>query len=78
MSLLRKEKLVGVVTSLPTFCDDDYNLLLGRPGVSGDGGSLLDTSPKELRGPPSGRKPGTALRPSLRRCQVNVGRAILR
>ena len=30
MSLSRKEKLVGVVTSLPTFCDDDYNLLLDR------------------------------------------------
>jgi len=30
MSLSHKEKLVGVVTSLPTFCDDDYNLLLDR------------------------------------------------
>ena len=30
MSLSRKEKLVGVVTSLPTFCDDNYNLLLDR------------------------------------------------
>jgi len=30
MSMSRKEKLVGVVTSLPTFCDDDYNLLLDR------------------------------------------------
>ena len=30
MSMSRKEKLVGVVTSLPTFCDDDYKLLLDR------------------------------------------------
>ena len=26
----RREKLVGVVMSLPTFCDDEYNLLLDR------------------------------------------------
>ena len=26
----RKDRLVGVVLSMPTFCDDDYNLLLDR------------------------------------------------
>lgn len=30
MTKSRQEKLVGVVVSLPTFCDDEYNLLLGR------------------------------------------------
>jgi 4-hydroxy-tetrahydrodipicolinate synthase len=30
MAKTRKEKLVGVVASLPSFCDDDYNLLLDR------------------------------------------------
>ena len=30
MAKIRKEKLVGVVASLPSFCDDDYNLLLDR------------------------------------------------
>ena len=30
MSRSSQEKLVGVVTSLPTFCDDHYNLLLDR------------------------------------------------
>ena len=30
MSKSRKEKLVGVVVSLPSFCDDEYNLLLDR------------------------------------------------
>ncbi len=30
MTQSRKDKLVGAVVSLPTFCDDDYNLLLDR------------------------------------------------
>jgi 4-hydroxy-tetrahydrodipicolinate synthase len=30
MTTSRKEKLVGVVVSLPSFCDDDYNLLVDR------------------------------------------------
>jgi 4-hydroxy-tetrahydrodipicolinate synthase len=30
MNESRKEKLVGVVVSLPSFCDDEYNLLLDR------------------------------------------------
>ena len=30
MSEARKEKLVGSILSIPTFCDDEYNLLLDR------------------------------------------------
>ena len=30
MASTRRDKLVGPVVSLPTFCDEDHNLLLDR------------------------------------------------